>query len=93
MDELEALGDESNENEGKDDVICKPIIVKFEHEDKSLTEFVEKFEEPLSKNEIETFESDMGAALIEAANSGCKFRHTYKFESTCKGKFLYLVRN
>lgn len=34
----------------------------------------------------------MGKNLIEATNKGCKFSKTFKFESKCEGKFLYLVR-
>jgi hypothetical protein len=93
MDELEAMGCAGeNSSEGAEENACKELVEKFTDAGTELTAFTEKFSEVLGRDPVEEFATDIGKDLLASAEGGCKFKKTYTFESTCKGKFLYLVR-
>lgn len=60
-----------------------------------MEKFTEKFDELLKREVVATadLESDTGKALVALAEEECKFSKTYTIKSTCKGKYLYLIRN
>lgn len=83
---------EKKDNEGADSEACKEVVEKFNDEKGDLTAFATKYAEVLGREPIEEWQSDAGKELLAVAEAGCKFQKTFSFESTCAGKFLYLIR-